>query len=107
MSGVRATTAGWRSRSSDRTGDPSSQPGPGPFPDQMSPGHPNPFRQMAAAGWPLPMLTVTLERALPGPVSGAVTVWSRDGVPASLHCRKSPWLSGAFWILSGTALMDL
>ena len=29
------------------------------------------------------MLTVTLERAL----AGAVTVWSRDGIPAVLHCR--------------------
>ena len=34
----------------------------------------------AAAG-PLPMLTATLERALEGPVTGAVTVWSRDGMP--------------------------
>ena len=40
----------------------------------------------AAAGT-LPMLTTTLERALAGPVTGAVTVWSRDGVPAALHCR--------------------
>ena len=40
----------------------------------------------AAAGM-LPMLTTTLERALAGPVTGAVTVWSRDGVPAALHCR--------------------
>ncbi len=40
----------------------------------------------AAAGT-LPMLTTTLERALSGPVTGAVTVWSRDGVPAALHCR--------------------
>ena len=46
-------------------------------------GRPN-FR--AAAGT-LPMLTTTLERALSGPVTGAVTVWSRDGVPAALHCR--------------------
>ena len=41
----------------------------------------------AAAG-PLPMLTATLERALAGPVTGAVTVWSRNGVPAVLHCRS-------------------
>ncbi len=40
----------------------------------------------AAAGT-LPMLTATLERALEGPVTGAVTVWSRDGMPAALHCR--------------------
>ena len=33
------------------------------------------------------MLTATLERALAGPVTGPVTVWSRDGVPAALHCR--------------------
>ena len=68
-----------------------------------------PYRRMAAAGRPLPLLvvcetgrgqesfraaagtlpvlTATLERALAGPVTGAVTVWSRDGVPAGLHCR--------------------
>ena len=68
-----------------------------------------PYRRMAAAGRPLPllmvcetargrnnfraaagtlpMLTTTLERALAGPVTGRVTVWSRDGVPAALHCR--------------------
>ena len=68
-----------------------------------------PYRRMAAAGRPLPllmvcetargrqnfraaagplsMLTTTLERALAGPVTGAVTVWSRNGVPAALHCR--------------------
>ena len=40
----------------------------------------------AAAGT-LPMLTATLERALAGPVTGPVTVWSRDGVPAALHCQ--------------------
>ena len=40
----------------------------------------------AAAGT-LPMLTATLERALAGPVTGAVTVWSREGIPAALHCR--------------------
>ena len=67
-----------------------------------------PYRRMAAAGRPLPllmvcetahgrrnfraaagalpMLTATLEKALAGPVTGAVTVWSRDGVPAALHC---------------------
>ena len=41
----------------------------------------------AAAGT-LPMLTATLERALAGPVTGVVTVWSRDGVPSALHCRS-------------------
>ena len=41
-----------------------------------------------AAGGMLPMLTATLERALAGPVTGAVTVWSRNGVPAALHCRS-------------------
>ena len=68
-----------------------------------------PYRRMAAAGRPLPllmvcetargrqnfraaagalpMLTATLERALAGPVTGAVTVWSRNGVPAALRCR--------------------
>ena len=35
----------------------------------------------------LPLLTATLERALSDPVTGAVTVWSRNGVPAALHCR--------------------
>ena len=68
-----------------------------------------PYRRMAASGRPLPllmvcetargrnnfqaaagtlpMLTATLERALEGPVTGPVTVWSRDGLPAALHCR--------------------
>ena len=41
----------------------------------------------AAGAGTLPMLTTTLERALEGPVTGAVTVWSRDGIPAALHCR--------------------
>ena len=66
-----------------------------------------PYRRMATSGRPLPllmvcetvrgrnnfraaagtpsMLTATLERALEGPVPGAVTVWSRDGLPAALH----------------------
>ena len=39
------------------------------------------------AGGTLPMLTTTLELALAGPVTGPVTVWSRDGIPAALHCR--------------------
>ena len=42
------------------------------------------FRDDAGA---LPMLTATLERALAGPVTGAVTVRSRNGIPAALHCR--------------------
>ena len=44
-------------------------------------------RNFRAAAGTLPMLTTTLERALAGPVTGAVTAWSRDGVPAALHCR--------------------
>ena len=44
-------------------------------------------RNFRAAAGTLPMLTATLERALAGPVTGAVTVWSRDGIPAALHCR--------------------
>ena len=68
-----------------------------------------PYRRMAAAGRPLPLLmvcetargrqnfraaagtlpvlTTTLELALAGPVTGPVTVWSRNGIPAALHCR--------------------
>ena len=68
-----------------------------------------PYRRIAAAGRPLPllmvcetargranfrsvagnlpMLTAILERALAGPLTGPVTVWSRNGVPAALHCR--------------------
>ena len=67
-----------------------------------------PYRRMAAAGRPLPLLvvcdtargrlnfrsearglpllTTTLEQALEGPLTGPVTVWSADGVPAALHC---------------------
>ena len=44
-------------------------------------------RQNFRAAGPLPMLTATLERALAGPVTGAVTVWSRNGDPTALHCR--------------------
>ena len=44
-------------------------------------------RAFEAAAGALPMLTATLERALEGPVTGPVTVWSRDGIPAALHCR--------------------
>ena len=68
-----------------------------------------PYRRIAAAGRPLPllmvcetargranfrsvagnlpMLTAILERALAGPLTGPVTVWSRNGVPVALHCR--------------------
>ena len=44
-------------------------------------------RNFRAAAGVLPMLTTTLERVLAGPLTGPVTVWSRDGVPAALHCR--------------------
>ena len=69
-----------------------------------------PYRRMAGAGRPLPllmvceteqgrqgfeaatgnlpMLTATLDRALAGPVTGPVTVWSRNGFPAALHCQR-------------------
>ena len=42
------------------------------------------FRSVAGT---LPMLTAILERALAGPLTGPVTVWARNGVPAALHCR--------------------
>ena len=42
------------------------------------------FRAVAGT---LPMLTAILERALAGPLTGPVTVWSRNGVPAALRCR--------------------
>ena len=44
-------------------------------------------RNFRNAAGTLPMLTATQEVAFAGPVTGAVTVWSRDGVPAALHCR--------------------
>ena len=45
-------------------------------------------RNFRAAAGTLPMLTATQERAFAGPLTGPVTVWSRDGVPAALlHCR--------------------
>ena len=69
-----------------------------------------PYRRMAVAGRPLPllmvcetargqrnfrvaagalpMLTATQERAFAGPLTGAATVWGRDGVPAALHCLR-------------------
>ena len=40
------------------------------------------------AGGGMPMLTSTLERALAGPVTGAVTVWGRNGEAATLHCQR-------------------
>ena len=45
-------------------------------------------RNFRAAGGGLPMLTTTLERALAGPLTGAVTVWLGDAGPAPLHCRR-------------------
>ena len=44
-------------------------------------------RNFRAAAGTLPMLTTTLEQVLTGLVTGGVTMWSRDGVPAALHCR--------------------
>ena len=44
-------------------------------------------RNFQAAAGALPMLTATQERAFGGPLTGAATVWSRDGVPAALHCQ--------------------
>ena len=44
-------------------------------------------RNFRAATGTLPMLTATQERAFAGPVTGPVSVWSRDGLPAALHCR--------------------
>ena len=44
-------------------------------------------RFQAAAGQ-LPMLTATLERALAGPLTGAATVWRRNGEAAALHCVR-------------------
>ena len=41
-----------------------------------------------AGGDRLPMLTATLERAMAGPLTGAVTVWHNGGVLASLHCQR-------------------
>ena len=43
-------------------------------------------RNFRAEARGLPMLTTTLERALAGPLTGPVTVWSSNGVPAALHC---------------------
>ena len=40
------------------------------------------------AGGRVPMLTATLERALAGPLTGSVTVWNINGVPAAVHCRS-------------------
>ena len=44
-------------------------------------------RNLRAAAGALPVLTTTLELALTGPVTGPVTVWGRNGIPAALHCR--------------------
>ncbi len=41
-----------------------------------------------AAGGGLPMLTATQERAWAGPVTGVITVWSRNGEPVTLHCQQ-------------------
>ena len=70
----------------------------GPYRRMMASGRPLPLlmvcettrgrQNFRAAAGTLPMLTATLERALAGPVTRAVTVWSRDGVPAALHCRS-------------------
>ena len=72
----------------------------GPYRRMASTGRPLPLLMVCetelgeenfrAAAGALPMLTATLERALAGPVTGAVTVWSRNGVPAALHCRTRP-----------------
>ena len=43
-------------------------------------------RNFRAEARGLPMLKTTPERALAGPLTGPVTVWSVDGVPAALHC---------------------
>ena len=45
-------------------------------------------RNFQAASEGLPMLTATLERALAGPLTGAVTVWRNGGIPAGLRCRR-------------------
>ena len=42
--------------------------------------------QFQAAAGGLPILTATLERALAGPLTGARTVWHRNGEAAALHC---------------------
>jgi hypothetical protein len=48
-------------------------------------------RNFRNAAWTLPMLTATLERALAGPMTGGVTVWSRHGVPAAMrHADRFP-----------------
>ena len=69
----------------------------GPYRRMMASGRPLPLLMVSetsrgrenfrAAAGTLPMLTATQDRALAGPVTGAVTVWSRDGVPAALHCQ--------------------
>ena len=44
--------------------------------------------QYQAASGRLPMLTATLERALAGPLTGAKTVWQRNGEAAALHSKR-------------------
>ena len=41
-----------------------------------------------SAGAGLPMLLTTVERARTGPLTGARTVWERDGSPVGLRCRR-------------------
>ena len=43
------------------------------------------FREAKGA---LPMLTTTQERAFAGPLTGAATVWRRNGTQVALHCRR-------------------
>ena len=71
-------------------------------------GKPGPYRRMAANGCPLPLLvcrtdqgeenfwaaagrlpllTATLERALAGPLTGAITVWRDYGATVALDCH--------------------
>ena len=69
-----------------------------------------PYRRMAAAGQPLPllmvceterglgnfrevggalpMLTALQERAFAGPLTGGATVWRRNGTQVALHCQR-------------------
>ncbi len=46
------------------------------------------LRNFRSAAGALPLLTATQERALAGPLTGPVTVWSRNGAPAALHCER-------------------
>ena len=40
------------------------------------------------AGGTLPMLTALQERAFAGPLTGAATVWRRNGAQVALHCQR-------------------